>query len=143
MIRGFFDPSQPPHLYLNMAVYVDGLVPTDAWPLIPFLVDTGASQTVVHPKDAVRRLGLSVAQLTNRSLWAKVVGNIGVGGAAVSFEVPARYAFQSEDGSWRIVEGNLRIAELADNQHLALTSGVGPAQTVSNGGTRQSPDDRP
>jgi hypothetical protein len=101
-----------------VAVYVEGLVPMDGWPLIPFLVDTGAAQTVVHPKDAVRRLGLSVAQLTNRSLWTNVVGNIGVGGAATSFEVPARYAVQSDDGAWRIVEGNVRIAELADNQHL-------------------------
>ena len=81
-------------------------------------MDTGAAQTVVHPKDAIRHLGLSVAQLTNRNLWEKQVGNIGVGGAAVSFQIDASYAFQSADGSWRIVEGKVLIAELKDNQQL-------------------------
>lgn len=120
MISGFFDPSQPPHPYVNVAIYLGGVTPLDQWHLIPFLVDTGASQTVIHPKDAIRRLGLSIAQLTNRALWANVQGNQGVGGEALSFECEAGYALQDADSGWRQTPpGKVRIAEMTPaNQHF-------------------------
>ena len=120
MIRGYFDPSRPPHPYLDVAVFVDGVTPADgAWPQIPFVVDSGASQTVIHPKDSVRRLGLSVAQLTTPSLWSTPVANVGVGGSTTSFESNAAFGFLSDNGTWRVVTGKVRVAELTrQNQHI-------------------------
>lgn len=114
MIRGFIDetPGSPaPRVWATIELI--GILgvkqPSDP---IGFLIDTGASHTVLHPTDAVRRLGLRKARLQDRRNWRTIESSAGVGGQASSFVVPCRHSFLHETGEVLSLEAEIRVAEV-------------------------------
>ena len=79
---------------------------------IPFLVDTGATITTIHPPDALSRLKLSAAQLSTADFWPLHDTVRGVGGLTRQFRVRAQYKFTHQDGMIQLLTGNVRIAQL-------------------------------
>jgi hypothetical protein len=87
--------------------------------VVPFLLDTGCSATVLHPVDATSRFGLQPSRLTDRNQWHNTESMGGVGGSSACYVVPAQYGFLHTDGHLQIIPGQVRIAEYrADNQTL-------------------------
>lgn len=118
MITGFFEPSRGPHPYVLGAVRVP-LLTREQWVAIPFLIDTGAAQSCIHPLDSVRALGVSPARLTDTSGGPRVVPGGGVGGSASYFECPAQFGFVRTDGEIEVVTDVVWIGQLTtSNQAL-------------------------
>ena len=94
MISGFFD-SKSGFPYVWVRLSVQGLPSR----LVPFLIDTGASTTVVHAGDALRHLGLPVTDLDPRT-WPRerIRQSSGVGGAALHRVLDASYEFPDDAG---------------------------------------------
>ena len=75
--------------------------------MVPFLVDTGATVTTIHPADA-RKLGIDFNLLTGET------ESRGIGGAAKNFREKARLFFQdSETHIWYPYELEISIADVA------------------------------
>ena len=93
MIHGFWSGDFPLPL-VRAAVWGDGVRPN--WVTVTFVLDTGASDTCIHPLDATRRLGMTPASL-DPSGWANPTMSDGVGGSATYLTLPASYAFLHSD----------------------------------------------
>lgn len=118
MITGYFDPARAPHPYLTVAVQVPVITGT-RWVGVPFLVDTGAGHTCVHPLDAVRRFGISPTTLVDPTKWPAVVNGGGVGGGAQYFDCPALYGFARDDGQVETIAGSVWFGQLTPgNQRI-------------------------
>ncbi len=61
MIRGIFPPLSSPHAHLVVGMNLPEL--DVDWLPVPFLVDTGATSTCIHPNDAVGLLKIPPARL--------------------------------------------------------------------------------
>ena len=94
MISGFFD-SESGFPYVWVRLGVQGLPSR----LTPFLIDTGASTTVVHARDALRHLHLPVTDLDPRT-WPRerIRRSSGVGGVALHRVLNAAYEFLDDAG---------------------------------------------
>lgn len=64
MITGFFDPFRPPHPYVPASV--GNVLGSPRGVVVPFLLDTGASRTILQPGDATRAMGISWASVRER-----------------------------------------------------------------------------
>ena len=60
---------------------------------VDFLVDTGAMATVIHPRDAIFRLGITPMRLASPEQWQNLQTMQGVGGTSTQYVVPAEYGF--------------------------------------------------
>ena len=118
MIVGAFDPGyDTPVPLVRAAVFVSGI--TSDWVHVFFLLDTGASTTCLHPKDAIFRFGITPVRLALPQHWPAQESRYGVGGGATYYPVQASYAFQHLDDTWQRIDGEIRIAQLrADNQTI-------------------------
>jgi len=112
VISGYFPGEAPPHPYVDVAVRIGEL--SIEWVLVPFVVDTGAAKTSIHALDAIRRLGMSPADL-DPSKWASSIQGTGVGGAVRYRTAAAEYGFHHDDGRWELVDGEVQIGELASH----------------------------
>ncbi|MEX0784050.1 MAG: hypothetical protein WD557_15525 [Dehalococcoidia bacterium] len=66
---------------------------------MPFLVDTGASRTVIHPRDARELLGIPEENLISPPpSWGPPVSGLGVGGGSSYFELPGTIGFTDNTG---------------------------------------------
>ncbi len=75
--------------------------------------------TCLHPEDAIFGFGIDPTKLTDEAQWPNREIHRGIGGQAVSYVVPAQYAFQQHDGAWLLYGGEIRIAQLTQhNQTL-------------------------
>ncbi|MBI2760689.1 MAG: hypothetical protein HYX51_04600 [Chloroflexi bacterium] len=81
----------------------------DAAPRVPFLIDTGAALTILHPRDATTRLGFTRSQLEQPQSWP-VQPTYGIGGTTTNYTLPARYTFSHEDGSLTEILGRILVA---------------------------------
>lgn len=109
MISGFFDPeSRWPIPMVQAYITVPDVTPR--WTLIDFLVDTGASDTSLHPQDARQRLRIDAELLDSPSRWPSVIHAGGIGGGASYYPVPASYAFFHDDGTLLVIDGKVDIA---------------------------------
>jgi len=109
VIAGFFDSHYGfPHVWVRLSI-AGG--PSDR--LVPFVVDTGASTTVVHAHDALHHLKIPEAQL-DPATWPLSERRLtsGVGGIAVYRAVEASYAFTVEGGNREVVRGTLELGGL-------------------------------
>ena len=84
MITGEFDADGRPFVTCRVVVTRLGIDRT-----VPFLLDTGAHDTLLHPSDATK-IEMPFGRLTNR------VTAPGVGGAARYFQEPAVLVFLEE-----------------------------------------------
>lgn len=87
---------------------------SDEWSTVPFVVDSGASVSVVHPADAMTLLRLRPADLLRRPPWAKsTVRASGVGGTTELWSVQSSLRFLRDNGTLFSVETDLFISELS------------------------------
>lgn len=125
MIEGAFDPASPfwPVPYVRAAVFLPGI--SKKWGLIDFLLDTGASGTSLHPKDARGVVGIDEDRLADPTGWADPRDSIGISGLCRYFQQPAHYAFRHDDGHWQVIEGEISIAQLLPEQNETIPSLLG------------------
>lgn len=110
MIRGYFDALyQPP-----VPIIVVGLIlphrPT-AYTPIEFVLDTGASTTCLHPRDALQRAHFSEAELEELARTSPQDRSLtGITGIGEYFVLPVRYLLGHDDGHLDLLDGELRVA---------------------------------
>lgn len=105
MISGFFDSDYGfPYVWVRLGI--NGMPPQ----LVPFLIDTGASTTVVHAPDALRRLRMNATDLDPRT-WPRerIRQSSGVGGAALHRVLDASYEFLADDGPLTISNATIDL----------------------------------
>lgn len=122
MIHGFFIPDTPYPL-VRAAVNIPYLT-ENRWVAVTFLVDTGASRTCLHPRDAIDHFKIDESRLADPTQWRRMPIAGGVGGAAAYFPLPVRYGFVHADGREEIVEGTIAVGQLtATNQWIPSLMG--------------------
>jgi hypothetical protein len=106
VISGYFHPRSPrwPQPSVDVAVRLPGI--QDEYRSISFLIDTGAALTLLHPRDALGRLGFTREQLETPQSWPRQ-GTYGLGGATTNYVVPAWYRFRLDTDDE--IEVRLRI----------------------------------
>lgn len=87
----------------------------DGWRYVMFAIDTGASHTTLHPREATSMAALSPNDL-DPSNWGAYVEGRGVGGTLRYMIQPATYAFGHDDSDEPdIFNGDIQIGELTDD----------------------------
>ena len=116
MIPGFYDPNLPgwPVPRVRAALFLPSVpgVQNPQWFGVDFLIDTGASTSCLHPIDSIRGANIPILTLLQDQHWSQQRDHGGIGGSAVYFPVPAVYAFMQADGQWKVVNGEIEIAQL-------------------------------
>ncbi len=105
MISGFFDSAFGfPHVWVRLSF--EGRPPA----LVPFLIDTGASTTVVHAHDARRYLQLQKADLDPRQ-WPQeqIRSSSRVGGLTFYRVADASYEFPGDDGALGVINASVDV----------------------------------
>lgn len=97
-----------PRPTIQMAVHLPGI--TDGFVILDFLVDSGSTDSCLHPQDAKGRLGVSDAMLSSSLLWPSIQSSRGVGGAAMSYVHPAIYGFRHDHGWLQQIREDIHIA---------------------------------
>jgi hypothetical protein len=93
---------------IRVAVHLPGI--TDGFVTLDFLVDSGSTNSCLHPQDAKGRLGISDAMLSSSLLWPGIQSSRGVGGTAMSYVHPAVYGFRHDDGRFQQIQEDIHIA---------------------------------
>jgi hypothetical protein len=135
VIRGYFDAITPTRAHILARVVVSVRLSGPGLPTrpvaIPFVIDTGAGETNIHPMDAIGRLRLPEDQLKNPQAWPHREIRSGVGGRAMYFPVPAEYVFVDTTGVTHSLPGEVRIAKSEpNNQQLESLLGWDVLQHV-------------
>jgi hypothetical protein len=118
VIRGFFAPAagQPAPM-----VRVGVFLPTHEgrFGVVHFLIDTGATSTCLHPRDAMFALGLDPVELADPERWPDRSYSRGIGGSVEYYRLPAQYLFIHDDMRPELIHSSIFIAQLrAENQGL-------------------------
>lgn len=118
VIRGFFESdSGQRYPMVRVGLFLPAL--TGQFAVVDFLVDTGATLTCLHPKDAIFLLGLDPAALADPTRWSDRVPTAGIGGSVEYYRVSARYLFIHEEIAPQQIDAPIHIAQLrAENQQL-------------------------
>ena len=113
MIRGEFTRDGSPTV--EAIVSIPG---TNAYGSVKFLVDTGSTRTVIHPKEA-RALEIDFGRLKNETYSS------GVGGRAKAFMEKAELIFREDDG--QTLKKHLLTIAIAEpsEQNLSFPSLLG------------------
>ena len=123
MISGYFDPNYSgPLPMVRVGLFLPQI--TSSWVPIDFLLDTGADATVLHPQDALFRVGIDPTTLDRPDLWPNRQPMGGVGGAGECYIHPAHYAFRHDDGRLQTLSREICIAR-PDNANQTLESLLG------------------
>ena len=77
---------------------------------VNFLIDTGNTDSCLHPRDARGRLQIEPALLASPDGWPSIRVSHGIGGASTSFVHPAIYTFLHDDGHLQQIEATIDIA---------------------------------
>ena len=109
MISGFFNPSWGPHPWLVMTVVVAEFGPRAGQ--VPFIVDTGATASVIHATDAIYLFGRSDTDLDS-SNWTDPKSVRGVGGSLLVKESTATFAFRHDDGTIDSIRATVLIGDM-------------------------------
>lgn len=105
MISGFFDSEFGfPYVWVRLSIL--GMPPQ----LVPFLIDTGASTTVVHARDALRYLRMDATDLDPRT-WPReqIRGSSGIGGDALHRVLGASYEFLADAGPLHVSDATIDL----------------------------------
>jgi hypothetical protein len=79
---------------------------------IDFLLDTGATNTCLHPQDAMTKVGIPMGTLSRPDRWHQRMRMPGIGGSPEYYIWPAIYGFDHDDGHFQQLSGEIRIAPL-------------------------------
>lgn len=93
---------------IKVSLQLPGL--TDGFVTLDFLLDSGSTDSWLHPQDAKGRLGISDVMLSSSQLWPDIRSSHGVGGTAISYVHPAVYGIRHDDGRLQQVQGEIQIA---------------------------------
>jgi hypothetical protein len=92
---------------------------------IDFLVDTGATESYLHPLDAKVRVGIDHATLTDPPRWLNRQVTHGIGGRVTCYVEPAVYVFHHDDGHEQQITHEIHIAPpTATNAMLPSLLGI-------------------
>ena len=94
---------------IQASLHLPGI--TSGFVTLDFLVDSGASDSCIHPQDARGRLGISDSMLSSSRLWPSIRSTRGVGGSSMSYRHPAVYGFLHDDGNLQQIEGDIDVAQ--------------------------------
>jgi hypothetical protein len=122
VISGFFDPESDtpyPVVWVTLELPSRGV----AGQRVPFLIDTGATTSCLHPFDAARFL-IRPDELDDANRWQRSESHGGVGGHGRYYVVDAVYTFAHEDGTTQSIDGEVRIAQFT-NANAELPSLLG------------------
>ena len=75
-----------------------------------FVIDTGASDSCLHPRDAIGVGRVATATLRDPLQWFARRDHAGIGGSGTYYIVICTYFFQQEDGTGLRIEGSIDIA---------------------------------
>ena len=104
MIRGYFAGLSPyVRLYVSIPAFATG------YQRAVFLLDTGATATVLHPSSAIYDLGIPEHELDARK-WEEVEPIAGIGGLTPCLRARATYVFEHEDGEYDAFEDSILVA---------------------------------
>jgi hypothetical protein len=95
------------------------------WALVDFLLDTGASNTSLHPKDAQSAMGIDAARLQDPTQWTNPLYPVGISGPCPYFREPARYALRHDNGQWQVFNGDISVAQLLPGLNETIPSLLG------------------
>jgi hypothetical protein len=85
---------------------------TAGWKVVPFMIDTGAARTILHPAQATSNVGLGMSALLDPSRWPRKYPLRGVGGQGRVYEHQVIYALERDDGTlWQSVATTIYIAQ--------------------------------
>lgn len=93
---------------VRVALHLPGI--TSGLVAIDFLVDTGSTDTYLHPQDAKIRLGIAPARLATPQSWPNHRSTTGIGGTVTCYVAPAVYVFRHDDGCTRRITHEIHIA---------------------------------
>ena len=93
---------------VRVSVHLPGI--TSDYVALDFLLDTGAPNTTVHPRDATVNLGIPWATLVDRSAWSGRAVTAGIGGKAICHVQPAEYLFHHDDGTLQQLSRDIQVA---------------------------------
>jgi len=94
---------------VRVGLHLPSITPT--FVTVDFLLDSGATDSSLHPHDATTRLGINRATLKSPELWPNIQANSGVGGLSLCYLHPAIYGFQHDDGRFQEIEGEILVAQ--------------------------------
>ncbi len=113
MIRGYFADSSP---YVELLVSIPVLA--TGYQKAAFLVDTGATMTVLHPRAALGSLGIPEHELDARR-WDQIEPVAGIGGLTPCLRVSATYVFEHDDGEYDAFEDDIFVAAITASNREA------------------------
>ena len=93
---------------VRVSLHLPGL--TTDFVAVDFLVDTGATDTYLHPLDAKIKLGIAPTVLANPQLWPQRRATNGIGGRVTCYVHPAIYVFHHDDGRIQQITHEIEIA---------------------------------
>ena len=102
-----------PFPVVSAAIRVEGI--TVDWVLVPFVVDTGATHTSIHARDAIRLLRIPPEALDPTS-WPVSAISTGVGGTASYLIRPAEFMFAHDDATdgVELIQSDVQLGALDD-----------------------------
>jgi hypothetical protein len=95
---------------VRVSLHLPGI--TQDFTAIDFLVDTGATDTYLHPQDAMIKVGISPMILRDPRRWPNQLATNGVGGRVTCYVQPAVYVFHHDDGREQQITHEIHIAPL-------------------------------
>ena len=93
---------------IQVSLHLPGI--TNGFVTLDFLLDSGSTDSCLHPLDAKGRLGIGDAMLSSLQARPRIRSTHGVGGTALSSVHPAVYGFRHDDGRLQQIQGDLQIA---------------------------------
>ena len=109
MIVGRFHRGDPhPISWIDVGVWLPGI--SQEWAVAPFVVDTGAGTTCLHPGDALSIVRINPLLLGDPMRWPRAVTYQGIGGRTTYFQSPVRYRLRHDDGPEQFRESTIHVA---------------------------------
>jgi len=98
VITGYFGGKYASrHPFVRVSIHLPGI--TADYVPIDFLIDTGASNTCLHPQDSLGKIVMDPAVLRNPGHHFKRRRVVGIGGAVTYLIHEAHYLFHHDDGT--------------------------------------------
>jgi hypothetical protein len=82
---------------------------TQTFVSIDFLVDTGSTDTYLHPQDATLQMRIAEATLADPRQWPNREPTGGIGGSVACYVQPAIYLFHHDDGQVQRITHEIHI----------------------------------
>ncbi len=109
MIVGWFqEDALHPIPRINVALWLPKI--SESWAVVPFVLDTGAAVTCLHPNDALLRAGIAPIMLGDPLRWPAMATYQGIGGNVRYFKSPVQYRLEHNDASMQLLDGTIHVA---------------------------------